>query len=101
MEVNKETLLPSVCPGHSEKLYSFFIIRGKKISNRDFRNTLIWNLLEQAGNERNVQRPVGRPTADPQLIGSEERGRKHCLFFLPREEDVHVRRKRVSPEMFQ
>jgi len=33
----------------------------KKISHRDFRNTLLWNLLAQAGHERNVQRPVGSP----------------------------------------
>ena len=36
------------------------------------------NLLAQAGHERNVQRPVGRPPATaPQLIRFEERGRKH------------------------
>ena len=38
----------------------------------------MWNLLEQAGHERNVQRPVGRPpAAAPQLPRFEERGRKH------------------------
>jgi len=53
-------------------------LRGKKISHRDFRNTLMWNLLTQAGHERNVQRPVGRPPATaPQLIRFEENGRKH------------------------
>ena len=56
----------------------FSSLGGKKISHRDFRNTLMWNLLAQAGHERNVQRPVGRPpaAADP-LPRFEERGRKH------------------------
>ena len=50
----------------------------KKISHRDFRNTLLWNLLEEAGHERNVQRPVGRtPTAVTQVPTLEECDRKH------------------------
>ena len=54
---------------------------GKKISHRYFRNTLMWNLLAQAGPQRNVQRPVGRPPATaPQFIRFEERGRKHWLI---------------------
>jgi len=41
----------------------------------------MWNLLAQAGHERNVQRPVGRPpAAAPQLPRFEERGRKHWPF---------------------
>jgi hypothetical protein len=56
----------------------FSSLEGKKISHRDFQNTLMWNLLAQAGHERNVQRPVGRPPAtDSQLPRFEERGRKH------------------------
>jgi hypothetical protein len=38
----------------------------------------MWNLLAQAGHERNMQRPVGRPPAtDFKLPRFEERGRKH------------------------
>jgi hypothetical protein len=56
----------------------FSSLGGKKISHWGFRNTLMWNLLAQAGHERNVQRPVGRPpAAAPQLIRFEEYGRKH------------------------
>jgi hypothetical protein len=36
---------------------------GKKISHRDFRITLLGNILVQAGMERNVQRPIGRTPA--------------------------------------
>ena len=56
----------------------FSSLGGKKISHRDFRNILMWNLLAQAGHERNVQRPVGRlRSVAPQLIRFEEHGRKH------------------------
>jgi len=51
---------------------------GKKISHRDFQNTLLWNLLAQAEHERNVQRPIGRPPAAiTQVLRLEERDRKH------------------------
>ena len=39
----------------------FSSLGGKKMSHRDFRNTLMWDLLAQAGYERRVQRPRGRP----------------------------------------
>jgi hypothetical protein len=56
----------------------FSSLGGKKISHRNFRNTLLWNLLAQAGQERIVQRPIGRPTAAvTQLLRLEERDRKH------------------------
>jgi hypothetical protein len=55
----------------------FSSLGGKEISHRDFRNTLIRNLLAQAGHERNVQRPVGRPPAAAlQIIRFQERSRK-------------------------
>jgi hypothetical protein len=47
--------------------------------HRYFRNTLLWNLLAQAGHERNVQRPIGRPPAAvEQVLRLEEWDRKHC-----------------------
>jgi hypothetical protein len=56
----------------------FSSLGGKKISHRDFRNTLLWNLLAQGGHERNVQRPIGRPTAAvTQVLRLDERDRKH------------------------
>jgi hypothetical protein len=55
----------------------FSSLGGKKISHRDFWNTLMRNLLAQAGHERNVQRPVGRPPAAAPQLRFEERGRKH------------------------
>jgi len=56
----------------------FSSLGGKKISHRDFQNTLMFNLLAQAGHEWNLQRPGGRPPATaPQLIRFEEHGRKH------------------------
>jgi len=56
----------------------FSSLGGKKISCSDFRNTLLGNLLVQAGQEWNVQRPIGRPpAAATQVIRFEERGRKH------------------------
>jgi len=56
----------------------FSSLGGKKISHRDFRNTVLWNLLAQAGHERNVQRPIGRPPATvTQVRRLEERDRKH------------------------
>ncbi len=56
----------------------FSSLGGKKISHRDFRNTLMWNLLAQAGHERNVQRPIGRPSAAvTKVLRLEERDRKH------------------------
>jgi len=51
---------------------------GKKISHSDFWNTLVGNLLEQAGHEQNVQWPIERPpAAATQVIRLEECGRKH------------------------
>jgi len=56
----------------------FSSLGGKKISHRDFRNTLLWNLLAQAGHEWTVQRPIGRPPAAvTQVLRLEERDRKH------------------------
>jgi len=61
---------------NSHILYSS--LGGKKISHRDFRNTLMWNLLAQAGHERNVRRPIGRPPAAvTQVLRLEERDRQH------------------------
>ena len=59
---------------------TFFLphVGGKKISHRDFRLTLVRNLLAQAGQEQNVPRPMGRPpAAATQVIRLEERSRKH------------------------
>jgi len=54
----------------------FFLIGVRKISHSDFRDTLLGNLLAQAGHERIVQRPIGRPPAATiQVIKFEERGR--------------------------
>jgi len=50
----------------------------KNILRSDFRNTLLGNLLVQAGQESNVQRSIGRPPAtDANVMRYEERGRKH------------------------
>ena len=50
---------------------------GKKILHRDFRLTLLGNLLAQAGQERNVQRPICRtPAAATQVVRLEEHSRK-------------------------
>ena len=58
--------------------FFFSSLGGKKISHRDFQNTLLWNLLAQAGHERNVQRPIGRPPAAvTQVLRLEECDRKH------------------------
>jgi hypothetical protein len=48
----------------------FSSLGGKKILLKDFRLTLMRNLLAQAEQERNVQRPVGgtAPTAGTQSI---------------------------------
>jgi hypothetical protein len=48
------------------------------MSQRDFRNILMWDLLAQAGYERRVQRPRGRsPYVVTQAKRLEERDRKH------------------------
>jgi hypothetical protein len=92
---------PSICwtwPFRIATSISF--IGDKKISHSDFRDIPLGNLLTQAGHERIVQRPIGRPPAAvTQVFRFEDRGRKHWPIRLPRE-DVFVR-ARVSPEMFQ
>ena len=57
----------------------FSSLGGKKISLRDFRMILMRNSVAQAGQEWNVQRPVGgpAPAAATQSIQFEERGRQH------------------------
>ena len=56
----------------------FSSLGDKKISHSDFRNTLLGNLLVQAGQESNVQRSIGRPPATgADVMRYEERGRKH------------------------
>jgi len=56
----------------------FSSLAGKKISHRDFRNTVLGNLLAHAGHKWNVQRPIGRPpAAATHVVRFEERGRKH------------------------
>jgi hypothetical protein len=50
----------------------------KKISHRDFRFTLVRNMLAQAGYQRTVPRPLGRrPSAAAQLNRLEASGSKH------------------------
>ena len=54
----------------------FSSLGGKKISCSDFRNTLLGNLLVQAGQESNM--PIGiQPAAGAEVVRPEERGRKH------------------------
>ena len=78
MEIDKETLLQSVWPAHSEWQYPFFLTGGKKILHSDFQNILLGKLLAHAGHERNVQQPIGRsPAAATQVVRFEERGRTH------------------------
>jgi len=57
----------------------FSSLVGKEILLRDFRMTLMRNLVAQAGQERNVRRPIGgpAPAAATQSIQFEERGRQH------------------------
>jgi hypothetical protein len=56
----------------------FSSLGGKKMLHRDFQNTLLWNLLAQAGHEPKVQRSRGRPPfAVTQVIRFEDRDRKH------------------------
>lgn len=56
----------------------FSSLGGKKISHSDFRDALVGNLLVQAGHERIVRRPMGRPpAASTQVIRYEDVGRKH------------------------
>ena len=57
----------------------FSSLGDKKILVKDFRMTLMRNLLAQVGQERNVRRPVGGtpPAAATQSIRFEERGRLH------------------------
>ena len=52
---------------------------GKNISHRDFRLTVVRNLLAHAGHERNVPRAIGRPptAAATQVVRLEKSGRKH------------------------
>ena len=52
--------------------------RGKKISHRDFRFTLVRNTLAHAGPERRIPRPLGRPSnVELQVAKLEACGRKH------------------------
>ena len=51
---------------------------GKKISHRDFRYTLVRNMLAHAGPEQRVPRPLGRPpNVESQVTGLEVCGSKH------------------------
>jgi hypothetical protein len=55
--------------------YIFFSsLGGKKMSHRDFRNTLMRDLLAQAGYERRMQGPRGRP---PTVVTQEKRDAVH------------------------
>ena len=76
---------------------------GKKISHGDFRDPLVRNLLVQAGHERIVRRPIGRPpAAATQVIRFEDRGRKHWPISSATRRRCHVCvGPGVSPEMFQ
>ena len=54
----------------------FCSLGGKKILHSNFRNTLLGNLLVQAGQESNM--PIGiQPAAGAEVVRPEERGRKH------------------------
>ena len=62
---------------------------GKKISHRDFRLTLMRNLLAQAGQERNVPRPIGRPLLQlHKSLGLKKVVENIGLFRPTREEGV-------------
>ena len=80
----------------------FSALGGKKISHSDFRKTLLGNLFAHAGQERNVQRPIGRPpAAATQVVRIEEHGRKRWPTPSAMRRRCVCVRKRVSPEMFQ
>ena len=65
----------------------FSSLGGKKISFKDFRMTLIRNLVAQAGQERNVRRPVGRPApAAATQFNLKNVAGNIGLFRLPRED---------------
>jgi hypothetical protein len=64
MELERETVLPSVPPCHSKQLRSFFLMWVLKISHMDFRLTLVRILLAPALRKRNVPSPIGWPPAE-------------------------------------
>jgi len=65
-------------------LNSYFLfssLGGKKISQSDFRNTLMGNLLVQAGQESNVQMSIGRPAAAAGEVVRFERTWQEALAY--------------------
>ena len=76
MEVDKETLLDLTI---LNSYILFSSLGDKKILLKDFRMTLMRNLLAQAGQEWNMRRPVGGTphAAAIESIRFEERGRLH------------------------
>jgi hypothetical protein len=69
--------------GWREAQFLFSSCGGKKISHRDFRLILVRNLLAQAGQEQNVQRPIGRPpAASTQVVRLEDRGTKTLAYSV-------------------
>jgi len=69
-------------------LYSSY--GGKKMSHRDFRFTLVRNLLAHAGPERRLRRPLGRPrNVESHVAGLEFCGSKH--WPIPSETQLRCR----------
>ena len=63
---------------------------GKKISHRDFRCTLVRNMLAHAGPERRVPRPFGRPpNVESHVARLEVCGSKH--WPIPSEMQLRCR----------
>jgi len=78
MEVDKKALFPPVRPGHCLQLHPLSSCGGKKISHRDFRLTLIREMLARSGHEPRPSMPVGRPALTSTNIGRlDTRRNKH------------------------
>jgi len=65
MEVDKKTLFPPFRPGKCQQIHPFIII-----SYRDFRLTLLRDMLRRSGHEPQPTMPVGKPASASNNTGS-------------------------------
>ena len=91
MEVNKKALFPPVGPDIVNSYILLSSCGGKKISFRDFRLTLIRDMLARAGNEPRPSMPVGRQAqTSTKIVRLDTRHNKHWPVRNPNQRRCHL-----------
>jgi hypothetical protein len=78
MEVDRKALFPPVRTGHCQQLHPFIFMWWEENFTRDFRLTIVREMLARSGQEPRQSMPVGRPAPASTNMGRlDTRHNKH------------------------